>query len=376
MAGEQWIAQRMAAIEMSGIRRVFDLAKHLTNPVDLSIGQPHFPVPTPIKQAAIAAIEHDHNGYTQTQGIPALRNRLKADIEARLGQADRGLLVTSGTNGALLLALAATVNPGDEVILFDPYFVAYPHMVTLLGGTHVYIDTYPSFEIDLDRVRDAITPRTKVILFGSPGNPTGVVVPPEQLQQLAELARERNVLLISDEIYRLFHYDDPARSPAEFSDQVLVVEGFGKTYGFTGWRLGYAHGPKAIVDEMGKLQQFTFICAPSTAQHAALAALETPMDAVFDEYRHKRDRVYAALQEDYELNRSGGAFYLFPKTPWGTDEEFVSAAIQESLLIIPGSTFSQQHTHFRLSYAATDPTLERGIEILKRLARRRPVHSG
>ena len=161
-----------------------------------------------------------------------------------------------------MLALCATVNPGDEVILFDPYFVAYPHLVTLAGGTSVVLDTYPDFRIDVDRVRAAITPRTKAILFSSPCNPTGATTDADTLARPGGLAREKGVLLIADEIYRSFWYDGPFRSAAEFDPNVLVLDGFGKSYGITGWRLGYAHGPRRLIEEMAKLQQFTFVCAP------------------------------------------------------------------------------------------------------------------
>ena len=173
---ERWIAERMKHIEVSGIRKVFDLAAHLKDPVNLSIGQPHFPVPTAIKEAAKAAIDQDKNGYTPTQGIAELRAKILADVrEQHPGHTDRDLLLTSGTSGGLVLALNCTINPGDEVIIFDPYFVMYPHFITLAGGKTVVVDTYPDFKIDVNKVAAAITPRTKAIIANSPANPTGVV---------------------------------------------------------------------------------------------------------------------------------------------------------------------------------------------------------
>src|SRR5262249_15854470 len=158
----------------SGVRKIFELARSLKDPVNLSIGQPDFDVPAPVKEAAKAAIDRGANGYTVTQGIPELRQRLRAQIDARLGPAAPDVLVTSGTSGGLMLALCVHVNPGDEVILFDPYFVSYPNLVTLAGGRSVVLDTYPDFTIDVNRVADAITPRTKAVLLSSPANPTGV----------------------------------------------------------------------------------------------------------------------------------------------------------------------------------------------------------
>ncbi len=365
---DRWIADRMHHIESSGIRKVFELARSLKDPVNLSIGQPHFDVPEPIKAAARAAIDQGYNGYTVTQGIPELRDKILADVRKSYPHPDRELLITSGTSGGLLLALCCTVNPGDEVIVFDPYFVIYPHLITLVGGTTVTIDTYPDFAIDLNKVRAALTPRTKAIFINSPANPTGMVYPRESLRDLAGFAREHNLLLFSDEIYRVFCYDTPYASPAEFNDQVVVFDGFSKAYGMTGWRLGYAHGPKRVIDEMIKLQQFSFVCAPSMVQHAGVTAWDLDVSAFVDDYRRKRDFVFEGLKNRFELIKPGGAFYLFPQAPKGTGSEFVTKAIRNNLLIIPGSVFSSRDTHFRISYAADDRILERGIEILNRLA--------
>lgn len=366
----RWIADRSAHIEVSGIRKVFDLGKSLKDPVNLSIGQPHFPVPEPIKAAAKAAIDADRNGYTVTQGAAELFDRLRADVAKRFPGQDRAVLVTSGTSGGLLLAMLATVNPGEEVVTPEPYFVAYPNLAAVAGGRLVTVDTYPDFRLDPDRIAAAVTDRTKVVLLCSPANPTGAVIDPEAMRAVAEMCRKRGLLLVSDEIYRAFHFDGPARSPAEFDPDCLVVEGFGKTYGVTGWRLGYAHGPRRLIDEMTKLQQLTFVCAPSAFQYAAVAALDYDPAPIIADYKRKRDRLMAGLRGRFEFAAPGGAFYLFPKTPWGTGTEFVTAGVRENLLVIPGNVFGRRDTHFRISYAASDETLERGIEILNRLAAR------
>jgi len=371
MIPDSWLADRTRQIELSGIRKVFELGRSLADPVNLSIGQPHFDVPAPIKAAAKAAIDSTANGYTVTQGIPELRAKLLADAKSRfphLDHSQRDVLVTSGTSGGLVLALLATVNPGDEVLAPDPYFVAYPHMITLAGGRMVPVDTYPDFRIDPDKVKAAITPRTKALLLSTPSNPTGAVIEPAVQKALADLCRERGLVLISDEIYRAFHYDAPAASPAAHDPNVVVLEGFGKTYGITGWRLGWVHGPKRIVDEMAKLQQFTYVCAPSMVQAAGVAALDFDPAAIVADYRRKRDRLTAGLADLYEFTVPGGAFYLFARAPWGTGTEFVAEAIRNNLLIIPGGTFSSRDTHFRVSYAASDETLDRGITILRKLA--------
>lgn len=367
----RWIADRTRHIEASGIRRVFDLARDLKEPVNLSIGQPHFDVPEPVKAAACDAIQHGRNAYTVTQGIPELREKLLADLRRRYRHPHRELLVTSGTSGGLMLAIYCTVNPGDEVIVFDPYFVMYPQIVGMAGGTPVLIDTYPNFSLDVDRVRRAITPNTKAILVNSPANPTGVVHARATLHDLAQLAADRGILLLSDEVYRVFCYDEPFCSPAEFNENVLVFDGFSKAYGMTGWRLGFAHGPRAIIEEMTKLQQFSYVCAPSMVQHAGVAALDVDVSPFVADYHAKRDRLVASLRDRFELVQPGGAFYLFAKAPWGTATEFVTEAVRNNLLVIPGSVFSRRDTHFRISYAVDDSTLDRGIEILNRIARRR-----
>jgi len=203
----------------------------------------------------------------------------------------------------------------------------------------------------------------------SPANPTGVLHDRESLKALAELAHERKILLMSDEVYRVFAYDAPFCTPAEFNEDVLVFDGFSKAYGMTGWRLGFAHGPRRVIQEMIKLQQFSFVCAPSMVQHAGVAAWDYDVSGIVADYHRKRDKIYEGLQGHFEMTKPGGAFYLFPKAPWGTATEFVAEAIRNNLLIIPGNTFSQRDTHFRISFAAEDRTVERGLEILTRLAR-------
>jgi aminotransferase len=220
----------------------------------------------------------------------------------------------------------------------------------------------------VDRVRAALTPRTKAILVNSPANPTGRLHSREVLRDLAKLASEHGILLMSDEVYRVFCYDQPFASPAEFNEDVLVFDGFSKAYGMTGWRLGFAHGPRRLIQEMMKLQQFTFVCAPSMVQHAGVAAWDYDVSAIVADYRRKRDRIYAGLKDRYELVQPEGAFYAFPKAPRGSGSEFVTEAIRNNLLLIPGNVFSKRDTHFRLSYAAEDQILDRGIEILNRIA--------
>ena len=385
----RFIHDRVRGIDASGIRRVFDLAAKLKDPVNLSIGQPEFDVPQPIKDAAIHAIEDGFNRYTPTQGTAELRAEVVDHLVQQFpdwkGSLDEGgessVLITSGVSGALVLAILSTVGPGDEVLIPDPYFVMYKHLVNLAGATPVYVDTYPDFQVTAERLARHLTPRTKLLLLNTPANPTGTVIPLEECGRIVKLCDEHGVLLISDEIYDEFCYEkvslrpgDPETlpSPALFSDRVLLMRGFSKTWAMTGWRLGYVAGPRAIVDQMTKLQQYSFVCAPSMVQAAGVVALRTDVSDHVAAYAARRDRVIRRLSERYELAAPGGAFYAFPRVPEKlglTGSQFVERAVERGLLIIPGGVFSQRDTHFRLSYACADAMLDRGLDMLLELAK-------
>jgi aspartate aminotransferase/aminotransferase len=265
------------------------------------------------------------------------------------------------------------MNEGDEVVVPDPYFVMYKHLANLCGGVPVFVDTYPDFRVTAERLQRHITPKTRLLLLNSPANPTGAVVEDAELPRIAALAKQHDLIVLSDEIYDFFTYGPKPRSIAALYPKTLLMGGFSKSHAMTGWRLGYAAGPREIIGEMIKLQQFSFVCAPSFAQFAGLVALETDTSAYAEAYRGKRDLIYSGLVEaGYEVQEPGGAFYIFPKVPWGTDHEFVAAAIKNQLLIIPGSVFSEKATHARISYAATDEMIRRGLEVLRKLKREGP----
>jgi aspartate aminotransferase/aminotransferase len=364
------ISARAGAFDSSGIRKVFDLAARLEDPINLSIGQPDFEMPPAAREAAKAAIDAGQNGYTPTQGIASLRDRLEQQVRMELGQPDRRLCVTSGSSGALALVLMSLIDPGDEVILFEPAFVMYRPLVEFLGGRCVVLDTAPSFRIDLEQVAAAITPATRVILLNTPANPTGVVADAETVRGLAQLAESRGVTLISDELYRSYCYDAPFASPALHSESVVVIDGFSKSHAMTGWRVGWVHGPKPTVDACTMLQQYTFVCAPQVGQWAAIAALDCPMDLPLSECRRKRDRLMAGLKDHYRFVQPGGAFYLYPEAPGGSGKSFAERAVeQEKLLVVPGNVFGRADSHFRIAYTVSDAMLDRGIAALQRLAR-------
>jgi aspartate/methionine/tyrosine aminotransferase len=364
----QWISERTKTFDSSGIRQVFSLASKLEKPINLSIGQPDFDVPDSVKRTLVEAIENGQNGYALTQGAPPLREKLQSQIDSEFDHRDREVFVSSGTSGGLVLAMMAMVNPGEEVIFLDPFFVMYESLVKLVGGIPVAVNSYPDFRPSIEKIEAAMTPRTKMLVVNSPANPTGVQFSDQEMRQLAELAKEKGVVLLSDEIYRLFSYDEPFVSPARYNDQTVVIDGFSKSYAMTGLRLGYVHGPHAIMEAMLKVQQYTFICAPHPVQIAGVTALDTDISQHVDDYRKKRDFMMDRLSKYYEISPPNGAFYLFPKLPGMNGDEFVARAIENNLLVIPGKIFSHQDTHFRISYAASDDTLDQGVEILKRMA--------
>lgn len=373
------LSRKARSIDASGIRKVFDLAAHLRDPINLSIGQPDFPVPEVLKRAAIAAIEGNHNGYTQTQGcaplLGAIWERLGHEVGWRREDKALSAIVTSGTSGALLLAMMCLLDAGDEAIVPDPYFVMYPQLGALTGGHMVLCDTYPDFRMTAERIERLVTPRTKCVLLNSPGNPTGVVLSSREIGDIVDLCRAKGIVLLSDEIYDEFTFsdareDDRFPTPARFTRDCLLIRGFGKTYGCTGWRLGYVAGPHDLVQSMAKLQQYTYVCAPSMAQHAAAHAYEIDMRPWVDRFEARRDTVLAAFDGLAQVARPGGAFYAFVEVPprlGMTATEFVERAIARRVLVIPGSVFSHRDTHFRISYAVAPDRLDEGLSILAEL---------
>ncbi len=362
------LAQRTSRIDSSGIRKVFALAADLKDPCNLSIGQPHFDIPDEVKEEAIRAIHSGRNSYTLTAGIPELREKVRGIYQGH-GIDSGEVMITSGVSGGLLLSFMAMLDEGDEIIIPDPYFVMYKHLVNFIGAKPVYLDTYPDFQIDADKIESLITPRTKVILLNSPSNPTGTVYTEDTVKAVTQVAAKHGILIISDEIYEDFLYEDKLISPAQYYPDTLILSGFSKSSAMTGWRLGYAYGNQEIINAMINIQMYSFVCAPSFTQYAGLVALDISKEEFRNDYREKRDKIYEGLKPYYNVVKPGGAFYIFPEAPNGDGDAFVKKAIENNMLIVPGSVFSERSSHFRISYASDNRNIERGIEILQRLAK-------
>jgi aspartate aminotransferase/aminotransferase len=371
------LSDRVRGIEPSGIRRIFELIATMEDPINLSIGQPHYDPPAELVEAACAALRAGHNRYTVTQGLPELNALVLAEAEERHGRRPETCLLTAGVSGGLVLTFLCLLNPGDEILLPDPGFMMYRHLATLCGATARFYDIHPRepgqrFGVDLAALERLVTPRTKIVFVNSPSNPTGCVLTRAEIEGVARVAAAAGAWVVSDEIYDLFTYDGEYTSPIAFTDRCIRLGGFSKTYGIPGWRMGYATGPAAVLDAMKTLQQFSFVCAPAPFQYALLDAIpRIDLTPYRDAYRGKRDYLVRHLHPIYRLAPPEGSFYAYPQLPPDADPaEFLQSALQHKLLIVPGKSFSARDTHFRLSFGVDDEVLRRGVDVLDQLARR------
>ncbi|MFH1862726.1 MAG: pyridoxal phosphate-dependent aminotransferase [bacterium] len=367
--GEHRLAVRVQGIEPSGIRKIFDRVPLAKNPINLTMGEPDFDVPALIKDAAKEAIDRGLNKYTPTQGIAPLREAIKEHLRARNLPFEE-VMITAGVSGGLVLSSLSLINPGDEVLIPDPFFVMYRYMVLLSGGAPVFLDTYPDFKLSAETLENSITPRSKLLLLNSPNNPTGAVLSAAELDELAHIVRRHNLFVISDEIYDHFLYDHRKHESISTRDlPTLILGGFSKTYGMTGWRLGYAAGPAWLIRQMTIMQQYSFTSANSVAQYATLKAFACDMSPQIADLERRRDLIYQGLRAlGFQPVRPEGAFYIFTPVPPGyTSESFVERCIAEELFLIPGAAFSMRDTHFRISFAAAESTLHRALVVLEKL---------
>jgi aspartate/methionine/tyrosine aminotransferase len=390
---------RADSLRASGIRKILSRAATMPEAVNLTIGQPDFPVPDAVRIAAIDAINAGRNGYTPNAGDAHLLRRINEFLAfdvgwnckpaGTTGHAGPLSMVTTGTSGGLSLAFLSMLDPGDECIIPDPYFVSYPELATICNATAVACETGEDGLLTAERVEPLITDRTRFVLFSTPSNPGGVVSPKRVCDDLTDLCRSKGLVLISDEIYDAFTFPDartdhrsgdasarccpsPARR-AGAEDTVLLIRGFGKTYGCTGWRMGYAAGPVWLLEAMSKFQQYVFVCAPTPLQLGAAACFDADMDPIVLDYQMRRDMIVNTLGPLAHIAPPGGAFYAWIRVPEHlgmTGAEFTELAASHGVLVVPGGVFSRHDTHFRISYATDPARLARGLDILAGLMRR------
>jgi aminotransferase len=353
------LSERMSRIDTSKIRRAFDLAAKLENPINLSIGQPHYATPEPITEAIAAALKDGKTAYTPTQGILPLRERIARKFleQNKFAASPEHILISSGISSLIQLLFLATIDPGTRVLITDPCFLIYR---SLLRYFNANVTTVPEefTQEDLDRLPPG---DFSLIIFATPSNPTGYVMKKSQIEALAKFADARNALLVSDEIYELFDYEGQFTSAASVHKNTITLSGFSKTYSMTGLRLAAAHGPEAIIKAMTTLQQYTVVCAPAPVQWAGIRALDLDMSSYVRAYKKNRDACVSALSGRVKFPEPGGAFYIFPDV-MEDEDSFVERAINEKqLLVVPGSIFCAERTRIRISYAASPETLERGL---------------
>lgn len=373
------ISDRLKHFDSSEFQEVFERQQQLTDPIDLSIGIPEELTPAHIKAAGIHAIENDHTTYAPANGLPELREALAHKLKTKNGinvDANHISVVPGLTTGLLLLYLAI-LDPGDEIIIMDPSYPPYEHLATAIGAEVMKVLTLPTFHPDIPTIEASITNRTRAIVLNTPNNPTGTVYAKEDLLKIAEICDKNNIWLISDEIYEHFVYEGEHFSVASAYPNVITMNGFSKGYAMTGWRLGYISGPREVIDAINQLQQYIVFSSSSIAQHAAIAAINHPIEADYEKYRHKRDLVMKRLRDmGYNVYGAQGAYYVFFQAPGGmTDLEFVERAAEHNVLLVPGRAFSSRHGFVRLSYGTTYSQLEKGLDILENLAKQSTIES-
>jgi aminotransferase len=381
-----FISNRVQQVPPSGIRRFFDIATTMSDVISLGIGEPDFVTPEPILEAGVASLRGGHTHYTSNTGTIELRAAISRQLH-KLYQVEYDpaleILITVGVSEAMYLALTAILNPGDEVIVPQPSFVAYTAEVTLAGGTPVPIATRVdnNFQVTAEEIEAAITRNTKALLIGYPNNPTGAVLERGTLEAIARVAQKHDILVISDEIYDRLVYGIEhvcfASLPGMW-ERTILLGGFSKAYAMTGWRLGYAAAPPELLGAMNKIHQYTIMSAPTTAQEAALTALAQGEEAV-EEMRQRYDRRRRLIVDG--LNSIGlkcfeprGAFYAFPSVRGSgmDDAEFAERLLnEERVAVIPGRAFGIGGAGYvRCSYATAYDKIEKALERIANFVRK------
>jgi len=381
-------AERLKRIKPSGIRRFFALAQGIPDAISLSLGEPDFASPKHALDAGWQAAKEGKTHYAPTNGIPELREALAKKAYGNYGLSydpDSELLITVGGTEAIFLALMGLVNPGDEVLIPNPGFVCYEPSVLLAGGVPVSTPLFEKndFRLSINDVMSLVTDKSRVMILNYPNNPTGAVLSYDEVAALAKIAVERDLIVISDEVYEKIIYDDAkhyclATFPG-MRERTLIVNSFSKTYAMTGLRVGYVHGPKELISSIWLMHQYTVACVNSLAQYIALAALRGPQDFVRNmvkEFDRRRRLVHKRLNEieGFDCALPKGAFYVFPNIRgFGvSSEEFVGFLVKEAhVAVVPGSAFgSYGEGYIRISYAAAYEQVEEALNRIEKAVKR------
>jgi aminotransferase len=382
------VSRRVAAVPPSGIRKFFDIAATMHDVISLGIGEPDFVTPDVIRQAGIASLTRGETRYTSNSGILELREAIATKWAALYGvlyDPETEVLITVGGSEALYLALTAILDPGDEVIIPEPCFVAYEAEVIFAGGVPVPVATQveTTFEVTGAQIEAAVTPRSKAVLINYPNNPTGAVLDRERMQEVAAVAEQRDLLVVSDEIYDRLVYTAPHTTFSSLPgmrDRTIIIGGFSKDYAMTGWRLGFLLAPADILEAMRKVHQYTTMSAPTTAQVAAIAALSDPRAeeavlAMRDSYNVRRKLLVDGLNSiGMPTFEPRGAFYAFPdiRVSGMTSEQFAFSLLdEERVAAVPGPAFGLGgEGYVRMCYATAKDKIEEALERMQRFVRR------
>ncbi|GCF10099.1 aminotransferase class I/II-fold pyridoxal phosphate-dependent enzyme [Dictyobacter arantiisoli] len=380
------LSQRVRQIKPSGIRKFFDIINTMPDVISLGVGEPDFVTPEHIRQAGIASIQEGRTQYTSNQGTLALREEIALMLQRRYGLSYdpvSQLLVTIGVSEGLDIALRAILDPGDEVICPDPGYVAYEAGIILADGVSVPVPTYAQhgFAVRAAEIATAITPRTRVILIGSPNNPTGAVIPREELEGIARLAIAHDLIVISDEVYSRLVYGVEHVSISALpgmQERTILLDGFSKAYAMTGWRIGYVAAPAYLLSGMLKIHQYTIMCAGTAAQEAALQALrhgEEDVVRMHDEYARRGKMLVSGFNRiGLPCGEPHGAFYAFPYigNTGLSDEEFAEKLLlEEEVAVVPGSSFGAAGTGYvRAAYCTAYDKLEAALVRIERFIKK------
>jgi aspartate aminotransferase len=368
------LPKRLQGIEKSVIRQVFDRAQ--PGSLNLGLGEPDLPTPEVIRREAVRVISEQQNGYTSHAGLPALRERIAADYSYLEGKPER-VIVTAGSQEALYLALLSIVDDGDEVLLPNPGFVAYPTIVKMAGGVSTYykLPAADGFEFDIESFRRALTPRTKAVVCISPSNPTGRALTKKDLADIAEAMQGHDAYLISDEIYReLYFGNERPESASVFRDRTIVISGLSKSMSMTGWRLGWITGDDALIKSALVLHGYMTTCASAVSQKAALVSWSDEAETARSEFRRifreRRDHLLSLIESELGLRAVApdGAFYtMVDVSKYGPSMKMAEALLAEKLITVPGSAFGSESEGFlRVSFCAGLDELTEGVARMKR----------